>query len=129
MLKINPTRTRRARRISNEPDTGVLSRRWRTSSPATPASATTSTTTAVKTTAPAALKTAATTVETAARPLDPATTATLEAAAVGPAPKLLAARRTALGKSAGLSPIAGIKGRALCGKVAAPATTAKLRGA
>jgi hypothetical protein len=84
----------------------------------------------MKTTAPAALKTAAATVETAACPLDPATTAaTLEAAAVGPAPELLAARRTALGKSAGLSAIAGIKGRALCGEVAAPATTAKLRGA
>jgi len=48
---------------------------------------------------------------------------------MGRAPKLLAARRTALGKSAGLSPIAGIKGRALCGEVASPATTARLRGA
>ena len=41
----------------------------------------------------------------------------------------VAACRAALGKSTGLSPIAGIKGRALGGEVAAPATTAKLRRA
>jgi hypothetical protein len=58
----------------------------------------------------------AATLETAA--------AALEAATAG---KLLAARRTALGKSSGLSPIAGIKGRALGGKVATPGATAKLR--
>jgi hypothetical protein len=51
----------------------------------------------------------------------------LEAAAVGPAAKLLAACRAALGKSTGLSPISGIECRALRGDVATPATTAKLR--
>ena len=58
-----------------------------------------------------------------------ATTAALKAAAARATPELLAACRTALGKSTGLSPIAGIERRALCGNVAAPGTTAKLRRA
>jgi hypothetical protein len=58
--------------------------------------------------------------------LEAATAAALETAATG---KLLTARRTPLGKGSGLSPIAGIEGRALCAKVATPGTTAKLRRA
>jgi hypothetical protein len=51
------------------------------------------------------------------------------AAALETAGELLAARRTALGESSGLSPTAGIEGRALLSEVATPGTATKLRRA
>jgi hypothetical protein len=93
------------------------------SATATPASAATSSSTSVEPTATTAgaLKSATATTGTTLE-----TTATAAARA---ARELLAACRTALGKSTGLSPIAGIERRALCGNVAPPGTTAKLRRA
>jgi len=89
------------------------------SATATPASAATCSATPVETAATAgALKSATAT-----------TGATLETTTTAAALELLAACRTALGRSTGLRPIAGIERRALCGKVAAPGTTAKLRRA
>jgi hypothetical protein len=97
------------------------------SATATPASAATCSATPVETAATAgALKSA---TATTGATLETTTTAALKAAAAPAAPELLAACRTALGKSTGLSPIAGIEGRALRGNVAPPAATAKLRGA
>ena len=83
------------------------------SSSATPASAATRSTAALEATASASALIA--------------TAAALKTAA--PAGELLTTRGTPLGKSSGLSPIAGIEGGALSGKVAAPGGTAKLRRA
>ena len=82
------------------------------SSSATPASAATRSTTALEATAAAGALIATAALKTAA-----------------PARELLTARGTPLGKSSGLSPIPGIEGGALSGKVAAPGGTAKLRRA
>ena len=82
------------------------------SSSATPASAATRSTTALEATAAAGALIATAALKTAA-----------------PAGELLTTRGTPLGKSSGLSPIAGIEGGALSGKVAAPGGTAKLRRA
>jgi len=109
----------------SEPDIVVFGRLSRASSSATPTSAATRSTATAETaaaTAAGALKAPTTgpTLETAATPLK-ITTATLEVAR-----KLLAARRTALGEGAGLSPIAGIEGRALRGEVASPTSSGTL---
>ena len=117
---------------------GARRRLSRMSSSATaPASAATPASTATGATAATATgKTAATTAgtlksatATTGATLETTTAAALKAAAARAARELLAACRTALGKSTGLSPIAGIEGRSLCGNVAAPGTTAKLRRA
>src|SRR6516162_1467178 len=105
--------------VTNEPDIGVLRRRSRASASATSASAATCSTATAETAATSATGAlnAATSaaLEAAAAPLK-ITTAALEVAR-----KLLPARSAALGESSGLSSIAGIEGRALCGKVATPA--------
>ena len=84
------------------------------SSSATPASAAAETATATTlkaTTAASALIATASALKTAA-----------------PAGELLTTRGTPLGKSSGLSPIAGVEGGALRGEVAAPGGATKLRG-
>ena len=87
----------------NEPDIVVLGRLSSASSSAMPTSAATRSTAALEATASAtALKTAA------------------------PAGELLTARGTPLGKSSGLSPVAGAEGGALRGEVAAPTSSGTL---
>ena len=81
------------------------------SSSATPASAATRSTTALEATAAAGALIATAALKTAA-----------------PARELLTTRGTPLGKSSGLSPIAGVEGGALRGEVAAPGGATKLRG-
>lgn len=98
-------------------------------SAATPASTATGATATVKTAATTAGTLKSATATTRATLETTTTAAALKAAAARAARELLAACRTALGKSTGLSPIAGIEGRSLCGNVAAPGTTAKLRRA
>jgi hypothetical protein len=109
---------------------GARRRLSRMSSSATaPASAATPASTATgATAATATVKTAATTAGTL-KSATATTGATLETTTTAAALELLAACRAALGRSTGLRPIAGIEGRSLCGNVAAPGTTAKLRRA